>query len=176
MTQDKLSTGPTMIAEGKGRPSAPVVVARKTLVFSVLVGLGAIGVAYAVGRLQGTVAVSRVEAKAAHASQQQQSQADKLSSELASARQKILHLQALRQLHQALVALEQRNFGIAQQRVAEAGRLVGSSRPPVNSELARLSQAMLSKKLVATENLAAQRLELIAWAEKLDGLVGSKHP
>ena len=172
---DKLSVEPTTDTELPGRPVATVVVRRKTLVISTLVALGSVGVAYGVGRLQGTVEVRRVEAKAATDVKQEGEETNKLRTELASTRMKLLRLEARRELHKALLALDQRNFGIAQQHVELSGKLLDSSHPS-DGELARLAKAIAGKKLIATEDLAAQRRELLAWANRFDELVAPIPP
>ena len=176
MTMDQLSSEPTTDTTGHSRQASTVVVSRRTLVVLTLTALGLIGASYGVGRLQGMLEVTQIQSKAAQHSKLQAAQTSKLQTELSSAHVKLRQLEARRQLHMALMALEQRNFGIAQQRVKQSGQLLVDSRPPSDGELARLARAMAAKKLVATENLATQRRELLAWADKIDTLVPPASP
>jgi hypothetical protein len=172
---DNLSAEPTGAA-GRSSQAATLVVSRKGVFIAVVAALGAVGAAYGTGRLQGAAQVSRIEARAEEESKQSGKQTDRLRAKLADARSKLSRLEARRQLHMALVALDQRNFGIAQQHVGRSGRLLEGSQSPPNSELGRLGQTMVSKRLVATEDLAAQRRELLAWAARLDELVPPTPP
>jgi hypothetical protein len=66
-------------------------------------------------------------------------------------------------MDQALVALDARNFGIAQQRLKEAGQKLAATR--VTGALLELGKELDTYRLLATEDLGSQRqklLELIA--------------
>lgn len=91
------------------------------------------------------------------------------------ARQQIGHLEARRQLHLALLALDERNFGIAQRHLGEAGRLLSpadETRFSSNGgELARLGQQIAAANLVAAADMGQQRAQLLDFVRRFDVLV-----
>lgn len=75
-------------------------------------------------------------------------------------------LDARRSLDQAVAALDARNFGIAEQLVKKAAHsLNAASAEGVSSELAKTLE---SYRFVATEDVGAQRKQLIDWIGQLD--------
>ncbi|MBN1608328.1 MAG: hypothetical protein JW940_16985 [Polyangiaceae bacterium] len=148
-----------------------IVIRRKSLVIAFLVSVACIAVAYGVGRLQGAVHISDLEAKAAEATKQSESKARTLQTDLAASRQKLLQLEASRQLYLSLVALDQRNFGIAQEHIQKSSKFLVRSGPPAGGALAQLAKAMLESNLVATENISTQRDQVLRWATALVALV-----
>jgi hypothetical protein len=151
-----------------------VAIRRKSLVVAFLVSVACIAVAYGVGRLQEAIHISGIEAKAAAAAKNSESKARSLQTELAAARQKLLQLEASRQLYLSLVSLDQRNFGIAQEHIQKASKLLVQSGPP--PALAQLAKAMTESNLVATENISAQREQVLRWATGLAALVPPPAP
>jgi F0F1-type ATP synthase membrane subunit c/vacuolar-type H+-ATPase subunit K len=146
--------------------AAPPVAPRsrtKGLLIGIALGLVALLAAYGAGRLQGAQATNAAEDRAEASSQ--------VTTELQAT---LLRFEARRKLHLALLALDERNFGIAQQHVSEAGGLLTKSGPAggVPSLAAELSGA----KLVATEDLGAQRGRVIGWARKLDAALPAVAP
>jgi hypothetical protein len=148
-----------------------VVIRRKSVVIAFLVSVGCIALAYGVGRLQQAVHVSDVEAKAAEATKRSEAKARTLEGDLAASRQKLLRLEASRQLYLSLVALDQRNFGIAQEHIQKASKLLVQSGPPQGGALAQLAKKMVDSNFVATENISAQRDQVLRWANTLVALV-----
>jgi hypothetical protein len=151
-----------------------IVIRRKSLVVAFLVSVACIAVAYGLGKVGATLRVSDVEAKAAEATKKSESKSRALEAELAASRQKLLQLAASRQLYLALVALDQRNFGIAQQHIQKTSKLLVQSGPP--PALAQLAKAIAGGNLVATENISAQREQILRWAAELDALVPPPAP
>lgn len=124
----------------------------------------AAGAAYVAGRLQTSSMIDAAEKETATAEQnatKQQAQASQLS-------QLLLRYEARRQLHLVLIALEERNFGIAKEHQSTAATLLQESAPPPGSELAKLQEAMLKYQLVAREDLSAERAVIQTWAKRLD--------
>jgi hypothetical protein len=81
---------------------------------------------------------------------------------------KVAKLEARRRLHLAIVAVDDRNFGIAQRELEEAAKALAASHPAAGSEIEKLKTQLSSAKLVATEDLGVQRLRILAWANALD--------
>ena len=117
-----------------------------------------VGVAYGVGRFQGTGQVRDAEARMQDAEQK-----------LRSEQQKVTSLQARRHLHLALLAVDERNFGIAQKELEAAGRLIAQATD--KPEHSKIAADIQRHKLIATEDLGAQRQKLLGWTRALDALL-----
>ena len=75
-------------------------------------------------------------------------------------------LEARRNLDQALAALDARNFGIAEELVKKSARwLAAASTEAPSGELAKTVE---SYRFVASEDVGAQRKQLIDWIGQLD--------
>jgi hypothetical protein len=148
-----------------------IAIRRKSVVIAFLVSVVCVALAYGAGRIQGAVHVSKVEAKAAEATSKNESKARALETKLAASRQKLVQLEASRQLYVSLIALDQRNFGIAQEHIQKASKLLVQSGPPPGGALAQLAKALGESNLVATENISAQRDQILRWASALLALV-----
>jgi hypothetical protein len=153
------------------QPQGTVSIRRKSLLVAFVVSVGCIALAYGIGRVQTAARITDARAKTVEATRQGESKAHALEAELTALRQKLLRLEASRQLYLSLVALDQRNFGIAQQRLQEASQLLAQSAPPQGGALAQLAKTMDESNLVATENISAQRDQVLRWATELDALV-----
>ena len=123
--------------------------------------------AYVAGRLQTAAKIEDAESRVERAQSGQQQQAD----ETQSAQAVVMRLESRRRLHLALVAMEERNFGIAQQHLSAAGGLLAKAEPSTDSELGRLGAAIRKHKLVATEDVGAQRRKVLGWVRTFDELV-----
>lgn len=124
----------------------------------------AAGAAYVTGRLQTSSMIDAAEKETATAEQkvtEQQAAASQLT-------QLLLRYEARRQLHLVLIALEERNFGIAKEHQSKAATLLQESAPAAGSELAKLHEAMQKYQLVAREDLSAERAVIQTWAKRLD--------
>lgn len=168
---DDGSTGTPLNTKTDTHAQHTVVIRRRSLVIAFLISVAGIAVAYGAGRLQGAARISDAEAKTAEATQKGQSKARALEADLAASRKKVLQVEASRQLYLSLVALDQRNFGIAQQRIKKAGQVLAQSAPSQGGALAQLAKAMVESNLVATENISGQRDEILRWATQIDALV-----
>lgn len=117
-----------------------------------------VAIAYGIGRFQLAGQVRDAEMRTQDAEQK-----------LRSERHLVTSLQARRHLHLALLAVDERNFGIAQKELEEAGRLLAqaSDKP----EHAKIAADIQRQKLIATEDLGAQRQKLLAWTRALDALL-----
>jgi hypothetical protein len=77
--------------------------------------------------------------------------------------------EARRQMHLALLALDERNFGIAQQHLRGASEQINASSPP--SDLQTLARQIGDTSLIAAGNYGGQRLQVIELARRLDALL-----
>jgi hypothetical protein len=148
-------------------PTAPAVAGANSRFKRALIVLAAMvasaGIAYLVGRLQTAGLIHTAEA------QTQQAVEAKSSAERA-----LLRLEARRRLHLCVVALDQRNFGIAEQHLSLAARLLASSKP--EGELEALRARIAGLKLPATDNVGEERKQVLDFAAKLDELVPPAEP
>ncbi len=81
----------------------------------------------------------------------------------------IAQLEARRQLHLALLALDERNFGIAQQHLAQAGTLL--SAPGTPADVSTLGGQVKALTVVAAGDIGQQRAQLLDLARRFDVLV-----
>lgn len=124
----------------------------------------AAGASYVAGRVQTSSLIDAAEKEAATAEQR----AATRGSEVAQLHQLLLRYESRRKLHLVLIALEERNFGIAKEHQATAALLLQESEPPAGSELSKLHDAMVKYQLVASEDLSGQRAAIQAWVKRLD--------
>ncbi len=135
-------------------------------------GVLALAVAYTVGRVQTASHVT--EAK--HQVEQIDKSQKQTKGQLDSEKSLVDQLEARRRLHLALLAMDQRNFGIADQHMRAAAKLLGESQPAAGSDLSKLQQKVQSFKLVATEDLAGQRQKILDMVHSFDELVPPAKP
>jgi len=121
--------------------------------------------AYAVGRLQTASKIDAAEARAAEALQK----ASQAELALQSERQRVKLLEARQLLHLTLLALDERNFGIAQQRLSQVSALLASEIK--NNPLAELAAPISQYQLRATEDLSQHREQLLQWTQRFDALL-----
>ena len=159
----------TMTSDTGAQPAPkPAAGARfKTVAVGTAVALVLSLAAYVAGRVQ---TASRIEDALGRATA-----ADKLREqtnvELAHERAKVSRLEARRRLHLALLALDDRNFGIAQGELSAAAALLARGPSESGSELEKLTRDIVAARLVATEDVAVQRQRLLDWARRFDRLV-----
>jgi hypothetical protein len=151
---------------------------RKVVIWLVLWGVSVLG-AYGLGRWQGSQEVRSIRAGAAASDREAAARvtrasaaADATRTELARVMDQVQILQARRELHQSLMALDQRNFGTAQKYLAAAGRKLAAVRtPPAGTDAAiliRLSTELRAAQLKATEEVAQHRKRILVWVRELD--------
>jgi hypothetical protein len=131
-----------------------------------VVGLIAVAAAtgYAAGRLQTADLIRQAESRYQELDRKRQTAQEELRSE----QQKVQRLDARRHLHLAILAVEERNFGIAQNELELSNKLLSQSGPAQNDALAKVAAQMQGQKLIATEDLSVQRQKLLAWVRALD--------
>jgi hypothetical protein len=137
--------------------------AKRALVYTGI-GVAALGVAYGGGRLQTQGDVDKAE-EATRARAAAEAEQVKLREQ---ANTRVRELEGRRQLALALVALDERNFGTAQGHLAKAGALFAESKGDAGIE--ELARSAGSYKLVATDDIGAQRKLLMDWTRKFDTL------
>jgi hypothetical protein len=123
--------------------------------------LAALGAAYGVGRFQTAQLIDAAEKRTAQALETGKATEQTLIAE----RNNTKKLEARRQLHLALIALDQRNFGIAQERLAQASQLLSGHS---TGELEAVRAQLAASKLVATEDLEAQRGKILDLLRRFD--------
>lgn len=124
-------------------------------------GLAALGAAYGAGRLQTSQKIDAAREETAGVTRAKQATEQTLTEE----RSKVHRLEARRQVHLALLALEKRNFGIAQEHLERAAKLLAGH---VSGELESVRASLASFKLLATEDLEAQRGRLLEVTRRFD--------
>ncbi len=152
-------------------PSPAKKKAQRFLILTALAVL-ALAVAYTVGRVQTASHVTEAQHKVEQIDKSQKHTQSRLDSETALVDQ----LEARRRLHMTLLALDQRNFGIASEHMHAAAKLLAKSNPPPGSALAKLEQQVSGFKLVATEDLAGQRQKILDMIHTFDQLVPPAKP
>jgi|SoiMethySBSTD1v2_1073268.scaffolds.fasta_scaffold23567_3 uncharacterized protein HemX len=128
---------------------------RAAIVLAVM--LAGVGIAYGYGRFQTSSKIEAAEQKATQAEQARD-----------AAEARALRLEARRRLHLALIQLEQRNFGIAEQHLTAAAALLGRGKP--EGELEQLRANLAGAQLKASDDIAAQRAKIGAWVARFDEL------
>ncbi|HEY6557488.1 MAG TPA: hypothetical protein VI072_09445 [Polyangiaceae bacterium] len=118
----------------------------------------AVGAAYGIGRFQLATQLRDAEGRTQEVEQK-----------LRTEQQRITALEARRHLHLSLLALDERNFGIGQKELEEAARLLGQ--PTNQPEHSKLAAEIQRHRIIASEDLGAQRQKLLAWTRALDALL-----
>ena len=165
-SKDKPVVDKPVDTKPKDKPPAK---SKRVLILSgaIVAGLGA---AYGGGRLQGHAAVGESEERVGKA----EAEAQSIKRDLDAAKAKATQLDARRHLHLALMSMEQRNFGIAQEHVTNAGALLQSTSP--EGELKKLADEIRAFKLTASEDQSKERQALLGFAEKLDKILPPAKP
>lgn len=147
----------------------------KQMAIGVSVALVCVGVAYGVGRMQTAGKIEEAEKRVHAAESASASAASNVRMQLEVEKATVSRLEARRRLHQALIALDERNFGTAQEHLAAARSLLASSKGQ-DPELTKLSADIDALKLVATEDVGEQRTKVLAIVKRLDELVPPAKP
>lgn len=134
----------------------------KTLLWGAAGLVIAVGAAYAGGRLETRARIGELEEQL----RQSEQSLEAVRAEHAAERRRATELEARRQIHLALLAFEQNNFGTAQSHLRGASALLGGADPALNQLGAALGTLELSPAL----DLAAQRRAITELAAKFDEL------
>lgn len=139
----------------------------KQVALGVSAAIVAVGVAYGVGRFQGNAKVDDAERRANAAASASASAVASSSIVADVERGKVSRLEARRRLHLAIIALEDRNFGIAQEHVGAARAFLATAKGG-DPEVQKLATDLEAFKVVATEDVGDQRKALLAFCKRLD--------
>jgi len=139
----------------------------KQIAIGVSAAVLAASVAYGVGRMQGTGKIDEAERRASAAASASASAVASSGVAAEIERGKVARLEARRRLHLAMIALEDRNFGIAQEHVGVAKAFLVSAKG-ADPEVQKLGADLDAFKVVATEDVGEQRKALLAFCKRLD--------
>ena len=139
----------------------------KRALIVLLVVAASVGIAYGAGRLQTSSAIDAAEQNASKAAEARTAAEAKLLAVES-------RLEARRRLHLALLQLEERNFGTAEQHLSAAAALLAKSKP--EGELEQLRGELASARLKASDDVAAQRTKIAGWISRFDALVPPAAP
>lgn len=145
---------------------------KKGIAIGVGVALLAVGAAYGAGRFQGAAQVDEADRRASAASSASANAVASTRVALDIERGKVSRLEGRRRLHLALLALEERNFGIAQEQLATARKELAGAAGSDN-ELTKITAELDAFKVVATDDVGAQRTKLLDWCRRLDATLGA---
>jgi len=139
----------------------------KEIAIGVSAAVVAVGLAFGVGRYQGSGRIEDAERRAGVAASASASAVAASSVSADIERGKVARLEARRRLHLAIIALEDRNFGISQEHVAAAKAFLVSAKG-ADPEVQKLGADLEAFKVVATEDVGEQRKALLAFCKRLD--------
>jgi hypothetical protein len=139
----------------------------KTNAIAVGVALLLAGAAYGVGRYQGVAKVNEADARATAAASASANAVSSTRMALEIERGKVARLEGRRRLHLAMLALEERNFGIAQEQLAATRKELASAAGGDN-ELTKITSELDAFKVVATDDVGEQRKKMLDWCKRID--------
>ena len=154
------------------QPNKPASKGKNILIFAGVAVL-AIVIAYAAGRMQTSFKIDAAEQAANEKVEKQTKRADELAAKLADSEAKVAKLEARRHLSLTLMAMDNRNFGIAQKHLEAAAKVLKQPETKAG-KLGELSAQIAKTRLVATENMAKQREKITGWMEQIDDAVPPK--
>lgn len=145
-------------------PPSPKAPRFKRISLWMLLVLAVVGASYGFGRWQTSKAIDLARGETEQVSQAKAA----LEQAVLSERDSVKRLEARRHLHLTLLALDQRNFGIAQEHIQQAGRLLlGRS----SGDLETMRASLATLRLLATEDLESQRNRLLELIRRFDTAV-----
>ena len=147
----------------------------KGIGIGVVVALVGIGAAYGVGRLQGRAEVRDAENRAAAAASASASAVALAGVAADIERGKVARLEARRRLHLAMIALDEKNFGIAQDHLVAAKGFLTSAKGSDN-ELGKLASEIEAMKIAAADDVTEPRAKLLGWVKRIDELMPAGKP
>jgi hypothetical protein len=147
----------------------------KQVAIGVSIALVAIAGAYGVGRMQTAAKIDDAEKRAQAADSARAAASASVQVQLSIEKAKVARLEARRRLHMAVIALDERNFGTAQEQLASAKAWLVAAKGE-DPELSKLAADIDATKVVATEDVGDQRTKLLAMIKRLDQLVPPANP
>jgi hypothetical protein len=130
-----------------------------------------LGVSYWIGWAEGAAKTAAIEQRAEQQKEGLEKNTGQLQQRLSSAEQRIKLLEARRDLHRALMALELDNFGTARKQLAKTHQLISNHKPIPGSPLSELNEALLRVELAVTADPLPLRLELTQLAQDFDEIL-----
>jgi hypothetical protein len=124
--------------------------------------VAALGAAYGTGRYQGKLTTDAAEQRASD----KEAEKKRATGEFDAQRDRAIRLEARRRLHLAVLAVEERNFGMAEGHLAKAKALLGRAKG--DAALDGLANELGAAKLSATDDLGATRKKLLDWVTAFD--------
>jgi hypothetical protein len=150
-------------------------VSGKGTAIGVVVALVAAGAAYGAGRFQGRAEVRDAEARASAAASGSASAVALAGVTADIERGKVARLEARRRLHLAMIALDEKNFGIANDHVVAArGHLVAAKGS--DNEVGKLATELEAMKIAAADDVTEPRNKLLGWIKRIDDLMPPSKP
>jgi len=152
-------------------PSTPAAgIGPKRAMWAALGLVLAVTSAWGIGRLQG----KRDADAAAQLTEQQITARQRATGEFEAQRDRSLRLEARRRLHLAAVAVDERNFGIAQSHLQKCATLLGRAKGI--GQLDELAAEIAKTKLVASDDLGEVRQRLARWTQTFDQAMPPAEP
>lgn len=121
--------------------------------------------AYVTGRMQTSGRIDDAE----QAAGELRTEKDRLREQLDARQRDVFALEARRRLHLALLALDNRNFGIAQKQLRTGAKLLQQG--PDTKALREIAEAMRTYDLTAVEDFGEHREHIVGWAARFDQAV-----
>lgn len=147
----------------------------KGIALGVVVALVGMGAAYGVGRLQGDARVRDADARAAAIASSSASAVSLANVGVDIERGKVARLEARRRLHLVIIALDEKNFGIAQDHVTAARAHLVAAKGSDN-EVAKLASDLEAMKIAPADDVSEPRQKILGWAKRIDELMPPQKP
>lgn len=148
----------------------------KKLLLGVGVGAAILGGAYGVGRLQGAAETTRVREATGRTQAQLSDRATRAEELAARNGRRAALLEGRRQLDVALLAMDERNFGIAQHRLEDARRSLREAQPFEQPPMAAVFARLSSLNIIAAGDFADQRANILRLIQDFDARLSVPSP
>jgi hypothetical protein len=120
---------------------------------------------YVIGRMQGREPVPALEARASASEAQ-----------AATVQDRALLYEALALTYRAVLDLDDRNFGLANERLRAAARVLDGLSGVDGAAVDQLRRQMAGTNLAVAEDLAGQRARVLAFAAQIEALLQDRPP
>jgi hypothetical protein len=150
-------------------------VSGKGIGIGVVVALAVAGAAYGAGRFQGKTQVDDAERRAAAAGSASASAVTNANVAVDIERGKVARLEARRRLHLALVALDDKNFGIAQDHLTAARGHLATAKGS-DSEMTKIGSEIDQFKLAPADDLTEPKKKILEWCKRVDDAMPPTKP
>lgn len=147
----------------------------KGIAIAAVAALAFAGAAYGFGRYQGVAQVREADARASAAASSSASAVALASVATDIERGKVARLEARRRLHLATLALDDKNFGIAQDHLTVARAHLLAAKGGDN-EVTKLAADLDTLKIAAADDTTEPKQKILAWAKRLDEMMPPAKP